>query len=103
VEEVDKELCREYCLDWINLSNTRRRMDWLEILDLIQGIGNCKWSLTDDGLNFLDQLLLVTPEALDSALTETEEITITPPPAEIQEFWCSFRRDHCLCLSLYGI
>lgn len=85
VEEVDKELCREYCLDWLNLSNTRRRMDWLEILDLIQGIGNRKWSLTDEGLNFLDQLLLVTPEALDSDLTEAGEIVITPPPAEIQE------------------
>jgi len=85
VEEVDKDLCREYCLDWINLSNTRRRMDWLEILDLIQCIGNRKWSLTVDGLNFLDQILLVTPEALDSALTEAEEITITPPPAEIHE------------------
>lgn len=33
VEEIDKELCREYCLDWVNLSNTRRRMDWLEVLD----------------------------------------------------------------------
>jgi len=85
VEEVDKELCREYCLDWTNLNNTRRRMDWLEILGLIEGIGNRKWSLTDEGLNFLDQLLLVTPEALDSVLTEAEEITITPPPAEIQE------------------
>ncbi len=85
VEEVDKELCREYCLDWANLSNTRRRMDWLEILDLIQSVGNRKWSLTDDGLNFLDQLLLVTPEALDSALTAAGEITLTPPPAEIQE------------------
>lgn len=27
VEEVDKELCRDYCLDWANLSNTRCRMD----------------------------------------------------------------------------
>lgn len=85
VEEIDKELCIEYGLDWTNLSNTRRRMDWLEILGLIQCVGNRKWSLTDDGLHFLNQLLLVTPEALEPTLTETEEITIAPPPAEIQE------------------
>ena len=85
VEEIDKELCIEYSLDWANLSNTRRRMDWLEVLDLIQCVGNRKWSLTNDGLNFLDHLLLVTPEALDSALPETGEITIASPPAEIQE------------------
>ena len=29
IEDIDKELCRDYCLDWANLSNTRRRMDWL--------------------------------------------------------------------------
>lgn len=85
VEEIDRALCIEYGLDWANLSNTRRRMDWLEVLGLIQYVGNRKWSLTDDGLNFLDQLLLVTPEVLESTSTETEEITIAPPPAEIRE------------------
>ena len=85
VEEIDKELCIKYSLDWVNLSNTRRRMDWLEVLDLIQCVGNRKWGLTNDGFNFLDNLLLVTPDALDSVLTETGEITIAPPPADIQE------------------
>ena len=96
VEEIDKELCMKYSLDWVNLSNTRRRMDWLEVLDLIQGVGNRKWSLTNDGLSFLDNLLLVTPEALDSALTETEEITIAPPPADIQELLQALKDDPTL-------
>lgn len=96
VEEIDKELCIEYSLDWANLSNTRRRMDWLEVLDMIQCVGNRKWSLTNDGLNFLDHLLLVTPEALDSALPETGEITIASPPAEIQELLQALKDDPSL-------
>ena len=96
VEEIDKELCIEYSLDWANLSNTRRRMDWLEILDLIQCVGNRKWSLTNDGLSFLDHLLLVTPEALDSSLPETEDIAITPPPAEIHELLQALKDDPSL-------
>lgn len=35
VEELDQKLCENYALDWSNLSNTRKRMDWLEMLDLI--------------------------------------------------------------------
>lgn len=85
VEEVDKEFCREYCLNWTNLSNTRRRMDWLEVLGLIQGIGNRKWSLAQDGLNLLGEWLLVTPDVVGSVVTEADEITIAPPPAEIFE------------------
>ena len=96
VEEIDNELCIKYSLDWANLSNTRRRMDWLEVLDLIQCVGNRKWSLTNDGLDFLDNLLLVAPEALDSALTETGEITIAPPPADIQELLQALKDDPSL-------
>ena len=54
VEDINKELCREYCLDWANLSNTRRRMDWLETLGLIEGVGNRKWGLTEDGKKALE-------------------------------------------------
>lgn len=85
VEEVDQELCREYGLNWVNLSNTRRRMDWLEVLDLIHYIGNRKWGLTDRGLHFLSHIILVTPQALESDDTEKETVSITPPPAEVQE------------------
>ena len=42
VEEVHRKICKKFGLTWVNLSNTRSRMDWLEILGLIQGIGNRK-------------------------------------------------------------
>lgn len=82
IEEVDKELCREYDLDWANLSNTRRRMDWLEVLGLIECIGNRKWSITADGLAFLEKSILVTPNAIEFSKDE-EDITITEAPYEI--------------------
>lgn len=81
IEEVDKELCREYNLDWANLSNTRRRMDWLEVLDLIECIGNRKWGVTTKGLAFLEKILLVSSNALEPS--KEEEITITEAPYEI--------------------
>ena len=84
VEEVDKELCREYNLDWANLSNTRRRMDWLEVLGLIECVGNRKWSATAEGLAFLDEIILVTPDALEISKYE-EDITIAEAPYEIHE------------------
>ena len=85
VEEVDKELCKEYNLDWINLSNTRRRMDWLETLDLIQCVGNRKWGLTEAGRSFLNEVIIILPDAIDSVLVDPEDIAIMPAPAEIQE------------------
>lgn len=84
IEEVDRELCKEYCLDWANLSNTRRRMDWLEVLELIEGVGNRKWGLTPEGKKAVEEWLLVSPDVIDTPLTE-EEISILPPPTEIAE------------------
>lgn len=55
IEEVDKELCEKYGLDWANLSNTRRRMDWLEVLELIECVGNRKWGLTTEGKSAISE------------------------------------------------
>ena len=96
VEEIDKELCREYCLDWANLSNTRRRMDWLEILGLIEGVGNRKWGLTEDGKNALEKWELVTPEVVDGDICKSEEITINPPPVEIEELLLNLKENNTL-------
>ena len=84
VEEVDRELCKEYCLDWTNLNHTRRRMDWLEVLELIEGVGNRKWGLTQEGKRAVEEWPLVSPDVIDTPLTE-EEIRILPPPTEIAE------------------
>lgn len=96
VEEIDKELCREYCLDWANLSNTRRRMDWLEILGLIEGVGNRKWGLTEEGKKALENWELVTPEVVDGDICNNEEITITPPPVEIEELLLNLKENNTL-------
>ena len=49
VQEIDTKLCKNYNLNWANCSNTRKRLDWLEVLELIQGIGNRKWQVTEEG------------------------------------------------------
>lgn len=83
VEELDKKLHEDYGLDWNNLSNTRKRMDWLEVLDLIQSVGNRKWGVTSAGKEALKNWCLVRPEALETLDSETNTIEITPPSAEI--------------------
>ena len=59
VEELDEKLCENYALDWSNLSNTRKRMDWLEMLGLTQCIGNRKWEATSAGRDALKDWCLV--------------------------------------------
>lgn len=84
VEEVDKELCESYGLDWSHLHNTRRRMDWLEVLSLIEAIGARKWRITDTGLELLKGWIIVTPEVIESLGSESKEDTeISDPPSEI--------------------
>lgn len=83
VEEVNKQLCDAYGLSWGKLSNTRRRMDWLETLDLIQGIGNRKWEVTIDGRAALNDWCLVTPNVLEIHNSDLSNIEIDEPPAEI--------------------
>jgi hypothetical protein len=83
VEEVDKHFCRAYGLNWENLSNIRRRMDWLEVLELIEGIGNRKWKITAAGRAAIEDWYLVTPSALESSDSDSGDIEISEPPAEI--------------------
>lgn len=83
VQEVDEKICSNYNLDWKNCSNTRRRMDWLEVLGLIEGVGNRKWILTETGEQALKGWILVTPDVLESFEAVEAEYTITNPPTEI--------------------
>ena len=83
IEEADKKICEVYGLDWSNLSNTRKRMDWLEMLDLIQGVGNRKWEATVSGKEFLKNCILVTPDILKDMENDLGDIEIAEPPAEI--------------------
>lgn len=83
VEEADKILCNSYGLDWNNLSNIRRRMDWLEVLGLIRAIGNRKWEVTDSGREALKDWCLVNPKVLELMDFEPNDIEINDPPEEI--------------------
>ena len=83
VEETNKQLCENYGLSWNNLSNIRRRMDWLEVLGLIQAIGNHKWEVTDSGREALKDWCLIKPEVLKIMEVEPNEIEIDDPPEEI--------------------
>lgn len=83
VEETDKLLCAQYGLAWKNSSNTRRRMDWLEVLGLIQGAGNRKWELTADGREALKGWRLVSPDVLKLLDADAREVDIPEPPQEI--------------------
>lgn len=96
VEEVDAELCREYCLAWSNLSNTRRRMDWLEVLGLIEAVGNRKWALTEYGKKALDEWIILTPEIINIDANDAAETVITPPPVEILALLTALETDPSL-------
>ncbi len=96
VEDVDSELCREYSLDWPNLSNTRRRMDWLEILGLIESVGSRKWAVTEEGKRALEEWDIITPDVVNMETSDPNEIDITPPPAEILELLSKLNTDPSL-------
>lgn len=83
VEEVNEMICKEYNLDWSNLSNTRRRMDWLEALDLIQGIGNRKWEITKSGRELLKTWEIISLDDIELLEVSSDEIDIQDPPEEI--------------------
>lgn len=84
VEEVDEKICEAYGLEWHNLSNSRKRMDWLEVLELIQGIGNRKWEVTVSGKEFLKGCTLVTPDMLKEMEANSNDVKISEPPVEIE-------------------
>ncbi|MBQ9413732.1 MAG: hypothetical protein IJU16_01235 [Clostridia bacterium] len=96
VEDVDKELCRDYCLDWANLSNTRRRMDWLEVLEFIESVGNRKWGLTEKGKTFFEKWELITPDVMDAQANGDDESTIEPAPAEINDLLLKLKENPLL-------
>ncbi|MBQ7432706.1 MAG: hypothetical protein IJV50_04475 [Lachnospiraceae bacterium] len=96
IEEIDGILCREFSLDWSNLSNTRRRMDWLEVLDLIEAVGNRKWGLSQEGKKALDEWQIVSSDVVESLDNEKQEIKILPPPTEIDELLKRLEKDPML-------
>ncbi|MDQ7804603.1 restriction endonuclease [Amycolatopsis sp. A133] len=81
VDEVDDLLQARYGQSWRSKGNTRSRMDWQEVLGLIEAKGNRRWQITPAGRTLLDGRTIVTPEAFGD---EPERVVEIPePPAEV--------------------
>lgn len=85
IEDIDEILCREYSLDWSNLNNTRRRMDWLEVLGLIEAVGNRKWAVTTEGKKAIQDWPLISSDVVDHVYENNQDIQIGPAPTEIED------------------
>lgn len=82
VEEVNAELVESYSLDWKTVNNTRLRMTWLEVLGLIEWLGDRKQSATPEGRRLFAGWDIVTPAAL--AVRDAAEVADIPEaPGEI--------------------
>lgn len=82
VEEVNAELIESYSPGWKTVSNTRVRMTWLEVLGLIEWLGDRKLSATPEGRRIFSSCEIVTPEAL--AIQDAGEAADIPEaPGEI--------------------
>ena len=81
VDVVDERIRMRYRQSWRSNGNTRVRMDWQEVLGLIESIGNRRWQITPAGRSLLDDRMMVTPEAFDDVHEHVAEIP--EPPAEI--------------------
>lgn len=85
IEDIDEILCREYSLDWSNLNNTRRRMDWLEVLGLIEAVGNRKWAVTTEGKKAIQDWPLISSDVVDHVYENNQDIQIGSAPTEIED------------------
>ena len=91
VQGINASLCSKFGLDWSEVHNTRRRMDWLEVLDLIQPIGSRKWQLTPTGEKILSSWDLVTPDVVSAFDNLDTDVSISPPPEEISSLLNALR------------
>lgn len=88
VDDVDERIRAIYRTSWQSNGGTRSRMDWQEVLGLIEAVGRRRWQITALGRSLLEGRLVVTPEAFD----EEQEplVEIAEPPAEIAALLAEF-------------
>lgn len=93
VDGVDARIRSRYDLSWRSNTNTRNRMDWQEILGLIESTGNRRWGITPAGSAVLEGRVLVTPEAFAEATQDFVAISVPPAGIEalLDEFTSSSR------------
>ncbi len=85
IEAINEIICREYSLDWNNLNNTRRRTDWLEVLGLIEAVGNRKWGVSLEGKKAIEDWPIISSDVIDHVNENSQNIQILPAPTEINE------------------
>lgn len=88
VDDVDERIRELYRTSWQSNGGTRSRMDWQEVLGLIEPVGSRRWQITTRGRSLLEGRLIVTPEAFDEE--QEPVVEITEPPAEIAALLAEF-------------
>lgn len=81
VDSVEERIQVLYKTSGQSKGGIRSRMDWQEVLGLIEPAGNRRWQITSLGRTLLGDRLIVTPEAFDDG--HEQMVEISPPPAEI--------------------
>ncbi|MBM0275029.1 restriction endonuclease [Micromonospora tarensis] len=88
LDEVDERIRARYKQSWKSKGNTRSRMDWQEVLGLIEAVGNRRWGVTAAGRAVLAGRVLVGPDAFDEAPGSVVELP--DAPAEIAALLADF-------------
>ena len=96
VQGVNSLICAKYGLNWSEVNNTRRRMDWLEALDLIEAIGARKWKLTEAGKTALSTWDIISPDIVIAFDSIETSVSVSPAPEEISSLLNSLRDDESL-------
>ena len=95
VEEIDEELRQSFQLGWSKLNNTRRRMDWLESLNLVENVGSRRWCVTEDGKQALNNWIIVTPSVLEEE-NKAEVTSLAAAPSSIGDLLEKLKNDPSL-------
>ncbi len=93
VDEVDERIQDRYRQSWKSKGNIRSRMDWQEVLGLIEMVGNRRWGITPAGRALLENRMLVEPAAFDEGPESIVDLPEAPPEiaALLEEFSTSAR------------
>lgn len=83
VQEIHNRLLETYPLTWKTENNVRARLSWLEVLGLIEWLGDRKHGATELGQAIFRGWTTVSPESL-RALEEAETVELLPAPPDIQ-------------------
>lgn len=78
VEELDSHLRGQYDTAWTSLSGTRDRIDWLDALGLVDGMGGRRWKATAVGERLLARCTIVRPAAIVASPITARDLAAAP-------------------------